>query len=183
MFELINLAWIALAIVLSLLLIAVIRALSMKSPQVSRPDCPVDRETQEAYAKTLQSMIQVPTLASRESPDARQFVMLQNVMEQAFPNVTKTLEKTVFDSGSMIWRWAGSNPSHAPLVLMAHQDVVPAAPEGWKHPPFSGTIDGEEIFGRGTMDTKNTLFGIFQAVEELLISGFVPEAEDRKSVV
>ncbi|MCK7484860.1 MAG: M20/M25/M40 family metallo-hydrolase [Bacillus subtilis] len=122
-------------------------------------------------------MIRIPTIASREHPDERQFVVLQQVMQESFPNVAKKLKKTTFAGGSMIWRWQGSNPSLDPLVLMAHQDVVPASPEGWRHPPFDGVIDGDEIIGRGSMDTKNTLFGIFQAVEELLISGFVPEAD------
>ena len=57
---------------------------------------------------------------------------------------------------------------------MSHQDVVEAN-GNWKHPPFSGHIDEEgRVWGRGTVDTKGSLFCIFQAVEELLAEGVTP---------
>ncbi len=54
----------------------------------------------------------------------------------------------------------GSDPSLKPTVLMAHQDVVPAAESTagqWTHPPYGGVYDGKYIWGRGAMDCKNTL--------------------------
>lgn len=41
-----------------------------------------------------------------------------------------------------------------PVILLSHVDVVPAQPEDWKVPPFSGKIINQEIWGRGTVDTK-----------------------------
>jgi carboxypeptidase PM20D1 len=61
---------------------------------------------------------------------------------------------------------------------MAHQEVVPIEPgtEGdWSHEPFSGTIDGEFLWGRGSLDDKGALIAILEAVERLLGAGFVPE--------
>ncbi|CAI5735513.1 unnamed protein product [Peronospora farinosa] len=34
----------------------------------------------------------------------------------------------------------------------AHMDVVPANPEGWERDPFSLTIEGDKLYGRGTTD-------------------------------
>ena len=60
-----------------------------------------------------------------------------------------------------------------PIVLMSHQDVVPA--EGtWSHAPFSGDIADGKVWGRGASDTKASLMAFFQAVEELLAAGYEP---------
>ena len=58
---------------------------------------------------------------------------------------------------------------------MAHFDVVPAQKEGWAHPPFSGDNADGQIWGRGTLDTKNSLMGILEAAEKLLTQKFTPE--------
>ena len=61
-------------------------------------------------------------------------------------------------------------------MLMSHSDVVEA--EGkWKHHPFSGYIDDERVWGRGTQDTKGSLCGILEATELLIESGFKPEVD------
>src|SRR5438876_309204 len=41
-----------------------------------------------------------------------------------------------------------------PLLLMSHLDVVPAEPEFWTHPPFSGEIVDGYVWGRGATDMK-----------------------------
>ncbi len=59
-------------------------------------------------------------------------------------------------------------------MLMAHQDVVAAEPstlDQWTHPPFEGRIVDGFIWGRGTLDIKNQLIGIFEAAEMLLQPG------------
>jgi acetylornithine deacetylase/succinyl-diaminopimelate desuccinylase-like protein len=49
-------------------------------------------------------------------------------------------------------RIRGRNRSNG-LVLFNHIDVV--APAGqWTHPPFAGTISGDQLYGRGTLDMK-----------------------------
>jgi acetylornithine deacetylase/succinyl-diaminopimelate desuccinylase-like protein len=42
-----------------------------------------------------------------------------------------------------------------PLLLTAHLDVVEAAADRWKHPPFSGEIAEGCLWGRGAIDMKN----------------------------
>lgn len=41
-------------------------------------------------------------------------------------------------------------------MLLAHMDVVPAPPEGWDFPPFSAAEHEGFIYGRGTLDNKNS---------------------------
>ncbi len=49
------------------------------------------------------------------------------------------------------------NGSKRPLLLMAHTDTVNVDPAKWQHPPFSAARDGEHIYGRGTVDDKDSV--------------------------
>jgi hypothetical protein len=44
----------------------------------------------------------------------------------------------------------------------------------WTYPPFSGTIDEEWVYGRGSGDCKNNVIGIMTAVEHLIDVGWKP---------
>jgi Gly-Xaa carboxypeptidase len=85
---------------------------------------------------------------------------------------------TKINTYGLVYIWEGSDPSLKPLLLMAHQDVVPVNPDTidkWTHPPYSGFYDGERIWGRGSQDDKSGLMGILIAIETLLEQGFTPK--------
>jgi carboxypeptidase PM20D1 len=53
---------------------------------------------------------------------------------------------------------------------------VTAGTEGdWKYPPFAGTIAEKAVWGRGTVDDKGSLIGLFEALEALGAQGFKPK--------
>jgi len=62
------------------------------------------------------------------------------------------------------------------LMFYNHYDVQPAEPfELWDYPPFSGTLKGNKIFGRGSTDDKGELITRIKAVEAYLkTTGDVP---------
>jgi Gly-Xaa carboxypeptidase len=77
----------------------------------------------------------------------------------------------------LIYEWHGTDASLKPLLLMAHQDVVPVDPvtvDQWAHPPYSGHFDGERIWGRGSSDDKSGLIGILATLETLIEHGYKP---------
>ena len=79
--------------------------------------------------------------------------------------------------GSLLFRWPGSDPGLAPILLMGHLDVVPVEPgteARWTHPPFSGAVDGAFVWGRGALDDKVSVLGLAEATELLLREGFAP---------
>jgi len=164
------------AVLLILLGIALIRALRMKSAPIPRPVREVSPDRKAMLAEKLGKMIRVVTIADKDHPDPTPFLELQKVMSDLFPHVFATMEKTVFPSGSLLFRWPGASRENS-ILLMAHQDVVPAPAEGWKHPPFSGIYADGEVHGRGTFDTKGTLFAFFQAAEELISEGYSPAVD------
>jgi carboxypeptidase PM20D1 len=173
--------WIGLLVVVGLLilclLIAVIRTLLVKDSPHVKPESGIAKEVQEAYAKSFAEMIKIKTISVHAGEDISKFTELQKVMSEQFPFVDKTVEKTVFNGGSLLYRWPGKHPEKRPYLYMAHQDVVPAPAEGWSHDPFSGEIIDGEIWGRGTFDTKCTLFAFFKAADELIQEGFVPDTD------
>ncbi len=73
------------------------------------------------------------------------------------------LELTKINTYGLVFKWNGSDSTLKPLLLTAHQDVVPVDPttiHKWKYPPYSGHFDGERIWGRGSIDDKSGLIGI-----------------------
>jgi acetylornithine deacetylase len=55
--------------------------------------------------------------------------------------------------GNLIIRYPGTGSETDVLSFVgSHLDVVPANPEAWEVDPFSLTVDGDKLFGRGTTD-------------------------------
>ncbi|MGD8320449.1 MAG: ArgE/DapE family deacylase [Gemmatimonadota bacterium] len=58
------------------------------------------------------------------------------------------------------------------LILDGHVDVVPAGdPALWTHPPFSGTVAGGRLWGRGALDMKGPLTAGLFALEAIRRAG------------
>ena len=127
------------------------------------------------YGESLARLVQVPTVTGS---DRQNFVNFRKVLAEEFPAVYRAcdvIRPGGEDSDALIFKWKGKS-SRRPLVLMAHQDVVPAEGD-WKYPPYSGTIADGKVWGRGAMDCKNTLFATMRSVNELIEEGFVPEQD------
>ncbi len=130
-------------------------------------------KNQNGYVDSFARLIQCPTVSNSGH---EYFEAFHKVLDEEFPNVTATCQKIEIGNDVLLYKWAGKS-SDRPLVLMAHQDVVPAVDGNWKYPPYSATVEDGVMYGRGTMDCKNTLFSTIQAVEELIQEGFVPEQD------
>ena len=149
---------------------AVVRTLLMPKRVSDYKPMP-DKERMEFYAQKLSEMVRCETVSDPNDPQIEKFLGFHKKLEELFPLVHEKLEKTEID-GNLLYYWNGKSPAK-PIVLMSHQVVVPA--EGvWEHGPFSGDIADGKVWGRGAADTKCTVMAFFQAVEELLQSGFTP---------
>ena len=127
-----------------------------------------------ALAQKLSKMIQYDTTSHANVAEVEKFLGFHKVLEELFPLVHEKLEKTEID-GNLLFYWKGKS-SEKPILLMSHQDVVPAEGE-WIHAPFSGDIAEGKVWGRGASDTKCSVMAFFQAVEELLAEGFIPPTD------
>ena len=129
----------------------------------------------QAYAESFAKLVRVPTVTG---VDRKSFAAFRKVLAEEFPHVYSACEVIMpggEGSDALMFRWKGKSSSR-PLVLMAHQDVVPAEGD-WKYPPFSATVADGKVWGRGAMDCKNTLFCTIKSVDELIAEGFTPEQD------
>ena len=165
-----------LGIIALLLLIAVLRTLRIKAAPAAAftPEC-TEAEFR-VCADKLSAMVQIPSVSRREDEDLSEVYRLHRVLEEKFPLIHKKLEKTVLN-GTLIYRWQGLDAAKKPILLMGHQDVVPASDDGWRVPAYSGEVIGGDLYGRGAMDCKSTMLVELQAVEELLAEGFTPACD------
>ncbi len=169
--------YIILALILILAAVVLIRTAAAKaSPRPESAYIP-DTELEAACAEKLGAMVRIPTVSKNEDEDLTEFYRLHDEMERLFPLLHQNLEKTVL-SGNLIYRWKGLDSSAMPILLMGHQDVVPASDEGWSVPAFSGVVKEDGcLYGRGAMDCKSTMFVELEAIERLLAEGFTPACD------
>ncbi len=161
------------AVLLALLLTALIRTLLTPKKTPSYKAC--ENETEAlTLAEKLSSMIKYDTTSHSGVDEADKFRGFHRLLEELFPLVHEKLEKTEID-GNLLYFWKGEK-SDRPILLMSHQDVVPAEGE-WKHGPFSGDIADGKVWGRGAADTKCSVMAFFEAVEQLLAQGFTPPTD------
>lgn len=102
---------------------------------------------------------------------------LHDWLASTYPAAHAAMRREVLDGRSLLYTWPGSDGARAPILLMAHQDVVPISPgtEGdWQQAPFSGAVEGGYVWGRGAADDKGSLVALFEAADSLAASGFVP---------
>lgn len=130
-------------------------------------------------AGRLAEAVRLRTVSSRTETglNADQFRALRTLLQQRFPRVHAALKREVVGELNLLYTWEGSDPQARPIMLMAHQDVVPVAPgtEGdWREAPFSGSVKNGYVWGRGSWDDKGNLLSQLEAVELLLASGYKP---------
>ena len=142
-----------------LLLIALIRTLCLPSLTSAYSPSESEEETRP-LAEKLSAMIQCDTTSHPGGDDPAKFRAFHARLAQLFPLVFSRLEKTEID-GNLLFFWPGERHDR-PILLMSHQDVVPAEGD-WAHPPFSGAIAEGKVWGRGAADTKCSLMAFFEA--------------------
>ena len=163
------------------LLVAVlaINTLRQGSRQLSVPPVAKLAVDDKAVAERLGGAIRFQTIASRDDSQANaaEFRKLHDYLQQRYPKTHATLKRELVGGLSLLYTWPGTDPAAKPILLLAHQDVVPVSPgteSKWTVPPFSGEVKDGYIWGRGSWDDKGNLIAQMEAVEMLVASGFKP---------
>jgi carboxypeptidase PM20D1 len=166
-------------LLLLLAAVLVVRAATLRSRQlVVEPVARVELDA-KALAGRLAGGLRFATVSNQdgEARDDDAFDALHRYLKEQFPLTHQTLALERVNGLSLLYTWRGSDPSLAPLLLLAHQDVVPVEPgteASWEHPPFGGEVADGFVWGRGALDDKLSLFGQLEAVESLLREGVQP---------
>ena len=153
-----------------------INALRIKTPDLNaeKKVSSIEVDT-ELACENLSKMIRCKTVSSKNEEEIVQeeFEKFRALLPKLYPTVYEKSEKNDI-AGGLLFCINGKSHDN-PSVLMAHFDVVPVDAEKWDADPFGGEIRDGFLWGRGTLDTKCSLFGIMESAEVLLSAGFVPE--------
>lgn len=132
----------------------------------------------EQAALHLSKLISCETINDPNQDEAtrlKKFQNIEGVMQTLYPRVFEALERIPIQD-NLLLRWKGQDSQKPAVILMAHLDVVPAT-GAWSVPPFEGVIKDGCVWGRGAMDTKNSLCAMYEAMENLLKKGFTPPCD------
>lgn len=158
-----------------LLGVVAVRTGGVESRQVETES--VELEISPEAPQRLAHSLRKRTLTQRDPArlDSAAFRHLYAYFEEVYPQVHATLDTAHVNGLSRLYTWEGRDPSLAPIVLMAHVDVVPIESSSeWSHPPFEGRIAGGYVWGRGALDDKASAVGILEAIRTLLRRGVTP---------
>lgn len=119
--------------------------------------------------------IRFPTISVSEGLALDSFHNMRTYSMGVWNSVFNTLEMELHGGASILLKWVGADPSLEPVMLAAHQDVVPVGDgNDWSRDPFGGDISNGRIWGRGTIDYKCGYSGMLEAVSLLISRGFTP---------
>ena len=128
-----------------------------------------------AAAGRLSRAVQCYTVNQEDhtKTDFSGFDRLQEIMRTEYPHIMQVGTFELIGHAVLI-TIPGTDTSLRPCLYMSHQDVVPVVAgteQDWTYDAFSGAIAEGYIWGRGTLDIKNQVFGILEAAEYLLSHG------------
>jgi carboxypeptidase PM20D1 len=170
-------------VVLLLGTIVGIRTATFRSRQAHASPAAIAAATHEpadvrAMAEHLGQAVRFQTVSFQDPArsDLEAFRGMHRFLEATYPRLHATLKREVVGEFSLLYTWEGADRSLPPIVLLAHQDVVPVeSPGAWKHDPFGGEVTDGAVWGRGSVDCKGSLIGSMEAVESLVTAGFRPK--------
>jgi carboxypeptidase PM20D1 len=168
-----------LALVLVLVAALAVNTWRKGSRQLEVPPLAPMAVDKDGAASRLGEAVRLRTISSRDDPalNTDQFLQLQALLQSRYPKVHAVMQREQVGDLSLLYTWPGSDASARPILMIAHQDVVPVAPgtdKDWKLPPFSGAVQDGFVWGRGSWDNKGNLIAQMEALEMLAASGFRP---------
>ena len=145
------------------------------------PSVPIDIER---AAQHLGEAVRIRTVSHQHAVenDWAEWDKLHEWLHTTYPAAHAAMTLETVAGHTLIYTWRGTDPALPAMILMAHQDVVPVTAgteHDWRHPPFAGVIADDAVWGRGSVDDKGSLVALFEGLDALAASGFVP----RRSVV
>src|SRR2546429_4924546 len=156
-----------LVVVVILAVIVLERTFTFRSRQPRAARVAVEPLDTAALAQRLAGALRFKTISYQDSSqfDAREFDAFQRYLRATFPRLHAALKLEQVNGYGLLYEWTGSDPNRQPIVLLAHQDVVPVEPgteSRWTEPPFEGRIAGGDHGGRGAPGDKGGLVGVFE---------------------
>ena len=169
---------IIITIILLWIMILIIRGamfLPEKKQVIKGEEIQVNRDK---IIEDMSALIQCKTISDRDPAkiEEAEFEKFRQEIKERFPKVHEAFKLEHIGKNGLLYFLEGE-AHDKPSVFMAHYDVVPVDESSWTKPAFSGKVENDCIWGRGTLDTKGTLCSILEAAEQLLMEGYKPKQD------
>jgi acetylornithine deacetylase/succinyl-diaminopimelate desuccinylase-like protein len=161
--------------------IATLIALSLASPGLAQaPANPWHAKGRALFS----DIVAIPSVTDRTDEVKRTVSYLKAKFEAG--GITNVIVKDHDGTQSMIVRWSAEPaktakktkaPPLKPILLLGHMDVVEALPADWSRDPFKLIEEDGYLYGRGTVDMKNGIAAITNALLWLKAEGFKPKRD------
>src|SRR6266478_234948 len=150
-----------LVVVLVLAAVALERTFTFRSRQPQAAAVAVEPLDTAALAQRLAGALRFKTVSYQDSSqfDAREFDAFHRYLRATFPRLHAALKLEKVNGYGLLYEWTGADPNLPPILLLAHQDVVPVEPgtEGrWTEPAFEGRIAGGYVWGRARWTARGS---------------------------
>ncbi len=155
--------------------VLIVRALLLKPTPIVNP-LPASNESGDDKAvERFREMLRCETVWARG--DRKPFDDFVPLLKQLYPLSFSHMDLHLVNTYGIVLHWHGTDPHAAPIVLMAHHDVVDVKADEWTHAPFGAEIADGRIYARGALDTKCILACLLEASQKLLGQGYTPPCD------
>ena len=92
----------------------------------------------------------------------------QHIIARRLAKIGFQIEHLAIEDVHNLWATRGHQP-HPLFVFAGHTDVVPTGPrQEWQSHPFTPTVKGDYLYGRGAADMKGSLAAMVVATERFI---------------
>jgi acetylornithine deacetylase/succinyl-diaminopimelate desuccinylase-like protein len=128
--------------------------------------------SREEIISLEQALVRIPSVNTGFMPTGDETQVCEYVRDRlAEDGIGAEILESAPGRGNLVARLEGRS-GKAGLLFMSHTDVVPVGEESkWRFPPFSATIDGDRLYGRGASDCKGLLTAQLMAMRLLKRNG------------
>ena len=78
-------------------------------------------------AQHLSQAVQIQTVSHQDPAEDQpaEWGRLHDFLQASYPAAHAAMTREIVGRNTLVYTWKGSDPALAPIILMAHQDVVP----------------------------------------------------------
>lgn len=130
----------------------------------------------ENAVENLSQAIQFKTIsyADYDRVDYKIYDEFLDFLKNSYPNVHRVCKQEMINEYCPVYILESKTKGKKPILLLGHYDVVPVGKTNeahWEEEPFSGAVKDGFIWGRGTLDDKNQVIAVMEAIEHMILEG------------
>lgn len=137
----------------------------------------LDSNDRQLAHDILKQLIEINTSHSVGSTTVAAQAMEDRLLAAGFPKQDMAILGPNDKRGNLVVRYRAANPTHKPILIIAHLDVVEARRSDWTTDPFQLVEKDGYFYGRGTQDMKSADAAVVTDFIRLRREGYQPDRD------